>query len=152
MTNHREAMAILDEFGVEAVAKNVMPKPGQTRSVATLQRIVRKYGHEQARMAIQILMESENNRASLDEASIGAVADVLQAFKREYSGIYEARTSDLFEFFDKTPVANLRVLFVDGLDGVVNKRAALAGLLWERLVRQFGILQMDILDDRKVRG
>ncbi len=152
MSNHREALAILNEFGVEVVAKNVMPKPGQTRSAATLQRIVRKRGVEHGRMVIMILMESENNKAALCETSIGAVSDIVLAFKRHYSALYEARISDLFAFFDQTPIATIRLLFTDGLEGVVNKRAALAGLLWERIVRQFGTPQLDILDDRKVRG
>jgi hypothetical protein len=150
MSNNREALAILEELEVEVVAKNVMPRPGQTRSVATLQRIVRRHGVDHARMVIMLIMESVNNRAALDEASLGAVSDVLAAFKRTYPGIYEASTSDLFAFFDQTPIANIRVLFTEGLDGVVNKRSALAGQLWERLVRKFGQHQDDWLDDRRV--
>lgn len=152
MSNHREALAILDEFGVGVVAKNERPGPGQTRSVATLQRIVRKRGFEHGRMVVMVIMQSENNRCALCETSIGAVSDVLLAFKRSYAAIYEARISDLFAFFDQTPIATIRLLFTDGLEGVVNKRSALAGLIWERLVRQFGSPQLDILDDRKVRG
>lgn len=149
MSNNREALAILSELEVTVVAKNVTPKPGQTRSAATLQRIVRRHGPEHARMVIMLIVESVNNRAALDEASMGAVSDVLIAFKRAYPARYEASTTDLFEFFDATPIANIRALYTEGLDGVVNKRAALAGMIWERVIRVFGKPQMDWLDDRR---
>lgn len=149
MKPNREALAILEELDVGVVAKNVMPRPGQTRSVATLQRIVRRHGVDHARMVIMLIMESINNRAALDEASLGAVSDVLAAFKRAYPARYEASTTDLFAFFDATPVANIRALYTDGLEGVVNKRAALAGMLWERIIRVFGNPQIDWIDDRR---
>lgn len=151
MSTNREALQILEELGVGVVAKNVAPKPGQTRSVATLQRIVRRHGAEHARLVVMVIMESENNRAALDEASLGAVSDVLVAFKRSYPARYEARTSDLFAFFDQTPIANIRALYTDGLEGVVNRRSALAGMIWERAVRVFGKPQIDWLDDRGMR-
>lgn len=149
MSNNREALAILSELGVEVVPKSIAPKPGQTRSVATLQRIVRRHGAEHARLVVMVIVESVNNRAALDEASLGAVSDVIQAFKRAYPARYEAKISDLFEFFDKTPIANIRALYTDGLDGIVNKRAALGGMLWERAIRVFGQPQIDWLDDRR---
>lgn len=149
MKPNREALQILEELGVEVVAKNVAPKPGQTRSVATLQRIVRRHGVEHARLVVMMIMESENNRAALDEASLGAVSDVIQAFKRAYPARYEGKISDLFAFFDATPIANIRALYTDGLEGVVNRRSALAGMIWERAVRVFGRPQIDWLDDRR---
>lgn len=146
---NREATMILEELGVTIVAKNVAPRPGQTRSVATLQRIVRRHGADHARMVVMMIMESVNNRAALDEASLGAVSDIILAFKRAYPARYEANISDLFAFFDSTPVANIRALYTDGLDGVVNKRSALAGMLWERIIRAFGNPQIDWIDDRR---
>lgn len=148
MTTNREALAILSELGVEVVAKNVRPMPGQTRSVATLQRIVRRHGVDHARLVIMLIMESVNNRGALDEASLGAVSDVVVAFKRSYPARYEAKISDLFAFFDATPIAAIRAFYTDGLDGVVNKRAALSGMIWERIIRAFGRPQIDWLDDR----
>ena len=152
MTTNREALAILEEFGVQVVAKNVRPRPGQTRSAATLQRIIRRHGQEHGRMVIMLITESVNNRAALDEASLGAVSDVILAFKRSYPARYEANISDLFDFFDATPIANIRALYTDGLDGVVNRRSALAGMIWERAVRVFGRPQIDWLDDRGMKA
>ena len=148
---NREATAILDELGIGVVAKNVAPKPGQTRSVATIQRIIRHHGADHARLALMLISESENNRVALDEISIGSVSDVLMAMKRNYPAMCRDDVSSLFAFFDQTPIAAIRAMYTDGLDGIVNKRYALAGMIWERCIRKFGNPQLDWLDDRKAR-
>lgn len=151
-SNNREALAILTELGVEVVAKSVTPRHGQTRSVATLQRIVRRHGVEHARLTMQVIFESDNNKAALNETTIGAVSDILLVFKRSYADIYERHTSRIFEFFDQTPIGVLEFLYVRNLDGITNRRSAFVGLLNERIVRMFGDPQMDLLDDRRVNA
>ncbi|MFN3833411.1 MAG: hypothetical protein ACK4SQ_14390 [Allorhizobium sp.] len=150
MRPNREAVAILTELGVEIVAKNVAPRPGQTRSVGTVQRIVRRHGVEHARLVVMMIVESRNNRVALDEASLGAVSDVLIAMKRSYPSVYSNEITKIFEFFDQTPIAAIRLIYTQGLEGVINKRAALGGMIWERVVRVFGHPQSDWLDDRRL--
>lgn len=149
---NREAIAILEELGIGIVAKNVQPKPGQTRSVATIQRIIRREGVDHARMALMLICESENNRVALDEVSIGAVSDVLLALKKNYPKLCRDDVSTLFAFFDQTPIAVIRAIYTDGLDSIVNKRAALSGMIWERAINKFGNPQLDWLYDRRVRA
>lgn len=149
---NREATAILNELGVAIVAKNVRPKPGETRSVPTLQRIVRKHGADHAREVIMMISQSENNASALDEVSIGAVSDVLLAIKRSYADLYENDIDKIFMFFDATPIATIRARYTDGLEGIVNRRSALAGMLFERVIRIFNEKQQDWLDDRRVRN
>lgn len=149
MSDQREALAILNELGVTVVPKSVMPRPGQTRSVGTLQRIIRRHGAEHGRLVVMVIVESTNNLAALDEASLGAVSDILLAIRRSYPDIYVNDMTKVFEFFDVTPIANIRAIFTDGVDGIIPRRFALGGMLWERVVRVFGQPQMDILDDRR---
>lgn len=150
MTNNREALAILSELDIEVVAKNVAPRPGQTRSVGTVQKIIRRHGKDHARLVLQILTESENCKGYLSETVIGAVSDILLVFQRGYPDIYERQTSRIFEFMDQTPIGAIEHLYVRNLAGITNRRSAFVGLLNERIVRVFGDPQLDLLDDRRM--
>lgn len=144
--NNREALAILSELGIEAVAKNVAPRPGQTRSVGTVQKIIRRHGKDHCRLVLMLITQSENNRAALDEASIGAVSDLVEEFKRIYPAKAENGISELFDFLDRTPIAQIRAAYVGDCK---DKRGRLTGMLQERMLRVFGIPQLDWLDDRR---
>lgn len=149
-TNNREALAILEELGVTVVPKSTPPGPGETRSVGTIQKIIRRHGKEHARLVLQILTESENCKGYLSETVIGAVSDILLVLQRGYPDIYERQTSRIFEFMDRTPIGALEYLYVRNLAGITNRRSAFVGLLNERIVRQFGDPQYDLLDDRRM--
>ncbi|NTA27419.1 hypothetical protein [Allorhizobium ampelinum] len=152
MACNREALEILEEFNVTVVPKNIVPKAGETRSVATVQRIARRHGRDHARFVIQAIVESQNNKAGLTETVIGAVSDIVLVFKRLYPTIYEKETSRIFEFLDQTPIATLELMFIRNLEGITNRRSAFVGLLNERVVRVFGTPQLDLLDDRRMYG
>lgn len=145
---HPDAEAILAEFGIEIIPANVVPQHGQTRAVVTVSRIIKRYGVEHARMVIMTLAETANNKARLSETAIWATSDVILAFRKNYPHIMAGEISQFFAFYDRIPVGHLQH-WVDGLDGITNKRAALVGLLWERAVRVFGDPQLDLLDDRR---
>lgn len=146
MKPNREALAILEELGIEAVAKNVAPRPGQTRSVGTVQKIIRRHGKDHCRLVLMLITQSENNRAALDEASIGAVSDLVEEFKRIYPAKAENGISELFDFLDRTPIAQIRAAYVGDCK---DKRGRLCGMLQERMMRVFGVPQLDWLDDRR---
>lgn len=148
MIAHPDAEAILGEFGIEIIPANVVPQAGQTRAVVTVSRIIKRYGVEHARMVIMTLTETANNKARLSETAIWATSDVILAFRKNYPHIMAGEISQFFAFYDRIPVGHLQH-WVDGLDGITNKRAALVGLLWERAVRVFGDPQLDLLDDRR---
>lgn len=142
------AEALLKEFGIEVVPANVQPMAGQTRAAANVQRIINKRGAEHARLVIMTLAETDNNRAKLTETAIWATSDVILAFRKNYPHIMAGEISRFFAFYDRIPVGHLQH-WVDGLDGITNKRAALVGLIWERAARVFGDPQLDLLDDRR---
>lgn len=144
---NREALSILSELGVTVVPKNVAPRPGETRSVGTIQKIIRRHGKEHCRLVLMLIMQSENNRAALDEASIGAVSDLVEEFRRIYPAKAENGISELFDFLDRTPIAQIRLLFAG--EHCKDRRATLKGMLRERMLRAFGIPQLDWLDDRR---
>ena len=150
MRPNREALAILSELGVTVVPKNVAPRPGETRSVGTVQKIIRRHGKEHARLVLQILTESENCKGFLTETVIGAVSDILLIFQRGYPDVYEQHTSKIFEFMDQTPIGAIEYKFVRNLAGITNRRSAFVGLLNERIIRVFGDPQLDLLDDRRM--
>jgi hypothetical protein len=149
MIDHPEAMAIFEEFDVEVVPKNVMPKHGQTRAVASLDRIRRRHGRQHARFVVMTLVETANNDTALDETGLWATSDIILAFRKNYPSIMERDVSRFLAFFDGVPVGRLQ-LWCLGLDGITNKRAALVGLIWERACRVFGDPQMELLDDRRM--
>lgn len=149
-SNNREAVAILTELGVEIVAKNVAPRPGQTRSVGTVQKIIRRHGVEHARLVLSILTESENCKGYLSETVIGAVSDMVLVIERGYPDIYKRHMDRVYAFFDQTPIGAIEYLYARNLAGITNRRSALVGLLNERIIRTFGDPQLDLLDDRKM--
>jgi hypothetical protein len=144
---HADAEAIFEEFGVIVVPKNVVPAVGQTRAVATLHRIIKRYGQDHARFVVMVLADASNNRAALDETGIWATSDIILAFKKNYPDMMENEVTRFLEFFDRVPVGMLQY-WCFGLDGITNKRAALVGLIWERACRVFGNSQGQLFDGR----
>ncbi len=149
MTDQQDANAILEEFGIRVVGANVAPGVGETRAVATLHRIAKRYGFDHARLVVQVLAESVNNMHPLTETVLWATSDVLRAFAKCYPDVAINHMTDVFKFFDGVPLGALEFKFCRSLDGITSKRAALVGQIWERAVRVFGDPQLDLLDDRR---
>lgn len=150
MEGEREAMIspaeILAEYGVTIVARNVAPRPGQTRAVATVRRIMAKHGEGHMRLVLSTLAETANNRAALDEVGLWAASDLVRAC----GAIIESRMSEWLELWDAAPVADLLAL-CRGLSGFASQRYALVGMIYERIYRRFGDGQSDLFDDRRPR-
>lgn len=144
---HEMAEAILQEFEIQIVPANVVPAVGQTRAVATLQRIIKRHGEDHARFVVMALADCANNKAALDETGIWATSDIILAFRKNYPDLMENNVSRFLEFFDRVPVGMLQY-WCFGLDGITNKRAALVGLIWERACRTFGDKQGQLFDGR----
>lgn len=139
------AVDICREFDVRIVDKSRYPGPGETRAVATLEKIICRHGMEHARLVMTTLAETENNKAALEAAAFGAASDLIRA-KPEW--VEDA--SKWLAVWDKTPVGELQALAHD-LRGHVSMRGALAGLIYERLWRAYGprSIQPDLLDERR---
>ena len=137
---------LCDEFGVTIVPKHRYPRLGETRAVASIRKMIDKRGMDHARMVLSTLTETANNKASLEAECIGAASDLLLAC-RHY---HEEDPSKWFQVWDKCPVGELQAIAHD-LRGYVPLRAALAGLVYERIWRAYGprSLQPDLLDDRR---
>lgn len=148
-SRYPEVHALLAEFGIEVVPKNVLPKHGQTRALASLDRIRRRYGEEHARFVVMTLAETANNSTAFDETGLWATSDIVLAFKKNHPEMMANEVSRFLDFFDAVPVGKLQDWCI-GLDGITNKRSALTGLIWERACRVFGPRQMDLLDDRRM--
>lgn len=147
---HPEALAIFTDFGIEVVPANVMPAHGQTRAIATLDRIRKRHGEDHARFVVMTLSETENNKAFIDETSLWVVSDMARAAAKNFPALVENDVSAWFAFFDGLPLGWLQFWATD-LDGVISKRHALGGMIYERMRRRFGALavQPDLLDDRR---
>lgn len=144
MTDSR-VQSLCDEFSVRIVPKSVYPGPGETRAVATLEKIIRRHGIEHARLVMTTLAETENNKAALEAAAFGAASDLIRACPE-----WVEDASKWLAVWDKTPVGELQALTHD-LRGHVSMRGALAGLIYERLWRAYGprSIQPDLLDERR---
>jgi hypothetical protein len=137
--------ALCDEFDIRIVPKSDYPRPGETRAVGTLLKIISRHGMEHARLVMSTLAETENNKLSLEAAAFGAASDLIRA-KPEW--VEDA--SKWLAVWDATPVGELQALAYD-LRGHVSMRGALAGLIYERLWRAYGprSIQPDLYDDRR---
>lgn len=148
MTVDPRVYSICAEYGIKIVDAHRYPDIGETRAVATLDRILRNHGEGHFRLVMTTLAETANNKALLTEVVLWAVSDLIRAC----STIIETQTSDWLEFWDYCPVGQLQ-FWTQDLSGIVNQRHALAGMIYERIVRRFGprYLQPDLLDDRWIR-
>jgi hypothetical protein len=150
MIQHPQAEAIFAEYGIEVVPANVMPAIGQTRAIATLDRIRNRHGEAHARFVVMTLAETANNRAFIDETSLWLVSDMVRAAEKNYPELVDNNVSAWFAFWDGLPLGWLQFWALD-LDGVISKRHALGGMVYERMRRRFGAMaaQPDLLDDRR---
>jgi hypothetical protein len=56
--------SICDEFGIRIVDKHRYPEPGETRAVATIDRIWRRYGEGHIRLVLSTQVETANNSST----------------------------------------------------------------------------------------
>lgn len=142
-------LRLCDEFGITIIPGFRYPEIGETRAVETLTRIYRRYGEDHLRWVLRTLTETANNKALLDEVSLWATSDLIRA----YSDVIEADPEAWFECWDHAPVGELQ-FSLHRIRGFVPQRAALAGLVHERLYRRFEVdqSQPDLLDERKRMG
>ncbi|WP_245455758.1 hypothetical protein [Neorhizobium lilium] len=148
--NHPEALAIFAEHGIQVVPAHVMPSIGQTRAIVTLDRIRNRHGDAHARFVVMTLAETANNKAFIDETSLWVVSDMARAAAKNFPDLVENNVTAWFSFFDGLPLGWLQYWALD-LDGVISKRHALGGMVYERMKRTFGAMarQPDLLDDRR---
>lgn len=137
--------ALCDEFGIVIVPKHRYPRLGETRAVAAIRKVIERGGMDDARLVLQTLTETSNNKASLEAECIGATFDLVRACRQQY----EEDPSRWFEVWDRCPIGELQAM-VRELRGEVPLRSALAGLIYERIWRAFGprATQPDLYDDR----
>ncbi|NLS06262.1 hypothetical protein HGP14_23330 [Rhizobium sp. P32RR-XVIII] len=118
--------------------------------MATLDRIRNRHGEAHARFVVMTLSETANNKAFIDETSLWVISDMVRAAAKNHPELVENNVSAWFAFFDGLPLGWLQYWALD-LDGVISKRHALGGMIYERMRRPFGALavQPDLLDDRR---
>lgn len=134
------------EFGVRIVDKHRYPGIGETRAVATLDRIIARHGEDHARLVLSTLMETGNNKVLLDESGLWMASDMV----RKCRELIERDASAWLEMWDHIPGGELQFV-CQRLSGIVPQRYALGGMVYERIYRRFGPLadQPDLFDDRR---
>lgn len=140
-------MALCAEFGWTIVPKHVVPGPGQTRAPQSILKVLERGGIDDARLVMQTLSETANNKASLEREVIGAAHDLLRRNRKRY----EADPEKWFRVWDLCPVGELQAVAHE-LRGFAPSRGALAGMIYERIWRAYGprSIQPDLLDDRRM--
>ncbi|MDQ0996895.1 hypothetical protein QFZ34_002077 [Phyllobacterium ifriqiyense] len=148
--NTERAASLCEEFNIQIVPANVAPKIGETRAPRTIERIAKRHGEARARFVLGTLADTANNRVCLDETVLWAVNDMVTAAEKNFPSIVTDNVEAWFQFFDSLPLGVLQYWCTD-LEGVISKRHALGGMLYERMRRRFGDLavQPDLLDDRR---
>lgn len=130
MSNHREALSILEEFGIRLIDGRSYPGIRETRAATTLQKIFAAKGEDHYRLVLLTVAETENNQGYIDKHLLWAVSDLVE----RYRAIIEAKPTDWLECFDRAPVAELQVV----AKGLKHQRYALVGMIAERVVKRFG--------------
>ncbi|WP_245427157.1 hypothetical protein [Mesorhizobium sp. YM1C-6-2] len=138
--------ALCEEFEIEVIGKSRYPEPGQTRSPETINRILRKYGEEHARLALTTLRETANNHVLLDEVGLWCASDMIRA----RPDVVEKQAGEWLALWDQMPVGQLQAI-AQTVSGVLPVRYVLDGMLLERIQGRFGdrFVEPDLFDDRR---
>lgn len=112
------------EFDIEIVSADCVPKPGQTRAIATLERILKKHGAGHLRLVLSTLSETRYKEGLITEATAWAVSDLVLA----YRGWIEANAGEWLAAWDHIPLGYVMFKSME-LAGIVPLRHALAGVL-----------------------
>ncbi|PYE89608.1 hypothetical protein C7477_103116 [Phyllobacterium leguminum] len=139
--------AICDEYCIKIIDPRRYPEIGETRAVATMERILRNFGEDHFRLVMSTLAETANNKALLDEYGLWMASDLIHACR----AIIDKDASAWLELWDAIPLGQLQYIAQD-LSGITPQRHALSGMVFERIYRRFGpnADQLDLLDDRRV--
>ena len=113
------------EFDIEIIAGTSYPLPGQTRAVATINRIIEKHGEGHARIVLSTLAEAAGKQGLIDKYSLWAVSDLVRAC----SDWIETDLSSWYEAWDQMPMG-FAMWECSQLSGTVPHRAGLAGMLY----------------------
>lgn len=146
MTVDPRVYSICAEYGIRIVDAHRYPDIGETRAVATMDRILRNHGEGHFRLVMTTLAETANNKACLDEFGLWMASDMVIANR----GLIERDTSAWLELWDAIPLGRLQFIAND-LSGITPQRHAISGMVFERIYRRFGpnANQLDLLDDRR---
>ncbi|UHD45533.1 hypothetical protein LUX29_21510 [Aureimonas altamirensis] len=125
-------ISICAEYDVRVIAnKSGTPGIGETRAKSTLQRILNNHGEDHLRMVLSTLAETGSNRAAITDTTLWAVSDLVRACQP----LIEEQAGDWLAAFDSIPVGQLELMARELRHG----RAVLAAMIYERLVRIFGL-------------
>lgn len=113
------------EFDIEIISGTSYPTPGQTRAVATIDRLIEKYGEGHARIVMSTLAETAGNEGLIDKYALWAVSDLVLAC----SEWIETDMSGWLEAWDQIPMG-FAMWECRHLSGFVSQRAGLAGILF----------------------
>ncbi|NKE74080.1 DUF3102 domain-containing protein [Ochrobactrum sp. MC-1LL] len=122
MTTAHELCA---EFDIEIIPGTSYPLPGQTRAVATINRLIEKYGEGHARIVLSTLAEAAGKQGLIDKYSLWAVSDLVRAC----SDWIETDLSSWYEAWDQMPMG-FAMWECNQLSGIVRQRSGLAGMLY----------------------
>lgn len=149
MTDYTWSRETFQQHGITVVPANVIPGIGETRAIATLERIKDRRGEDHAKFVVLTLTETANSKAHLNESSLWAVSDIILVAEKNFPTLMANDLEAWFRFFDELPMGWLQFWSHD-LDGIVPKRFAIVGMIYERMKRVFGDLhrQPDMFDDR----
>lgn len=122
--------SMCEEYRITIVDGRAYPGIRETRAVTTLERILAAKGEDHFRMVLSTVAETENNQGYIDKYLLWAVSDLITACQ----SIVETRPMEWLECFDAAPVGELQYI----AKSLPHQRFALVGMLYERVVKEFG--------------
>ena len=128
----QRVQSLCEEYGIEAIEGSAYPKLGQTRAVATIQKLLDK-SEDDARMVMLTLAETSGNKACLDSVGLWTTFFLVRKYRREI----DADPSFWLKTWDEMPVGYMQALSQE-LGGTFHQKDALGGMLHWRLRRPYG--------------
>lgn len=104
MTIDPRVYAITAEFGIEIIPGNKYPEPKQTRAVATLHRILTKYGEDHFRIVMNTATQTDNNKGCIVDSFLWCVSDLVLEFRHIWDSPKKGMMDRWFSVFDKAPI------------------------------------------------
>ncbi len=117
--------SICAEFEIEIIPSNEYPKPGQTRCMATMCRILQHHGEWHLRLVISTLAETKGNQGLINEVSLWAVSDLSLAC----AGWIEEHAGEWLEAWDAIPLGWM-MWRCQELVPIIKQRHALVGMMY----------------------
>lgn len=143
------ARRICEEFDIEIIPANEYPRPGQTRAIATMGRILETRGEGHFRLVMSTLAETSGNQWLIEAVTLWAASDLTLAC----SEWIDENAATWLDLWDRLELGSI-MLAADHLRGAIPVRHALVAMIYSRLssLAGYGLSNRDAGHELRTRA